>query len=43
MNEELTNKYQYQNMVLEEYEEMLKEVDHNKQLLLNAKTLRKVS
>lgn len=40
MNEQMANEYQYNNMVLEEYEEMLKEVEFNRDRLLQAKLRR---
>ena len=42
MNEDLSNQYQYRNMVLEEYEEMLKEIEQNKEILMRVKQKRKV-
>ena len=40
MTQKMMDEYQYNNMVLEEFEEMLKEVHHNKDRLLRAKAER---
>jgi hypothetical protein len=37
----MSNQYKYNNMVLEEYEEMLKEVEFNRERLSQAKFRRK--
>ena len=42
VDQESMSKYRYQNLVLEEYEEMIKEVEHNKELLLAAMSRRRV-